>query len=362
MIYNLLAPHITTSSFANLFHYISFRSGLAILLSLTICFIIGPRLIKYLRKIQKQGQPIRDDGPETHKEKVGTPTMGGIMMIISIVATTLLLADLTNLYIWIVLFILISFGLIGFADDYAKVSKNNYKGISGRNKLITQLIISLVACSFVQYLSEPKYENLLVIPYAKELMINLGLFYLPFGMIVVSGASNAVNLTDGLDGLAAVPIAIAAGSFSIICYLVGNIVYADYLQLIYVSHIGELTVFCASIVGSCLGFLWYNAQPAEVFMGDTGSLAFGGVLGIISVISKHEIILSIIGGIFVLETLSVIIQVYYFKISGGKRIFKMAPLHHHFEKHGWKESKVVIRFWIMALIFALIGLSSLKLR
>ncbi len=362
MIYNLLAPYINTSSFANLFHYISFRSGLAILLSLAICFIIGPGIIRYLKKIQKQGQPIRDDGPETHKEKAGTPTMGGIMMIISVTISTLLLSDLTNPYVWIILFILISFGLIGFADDYAKISKNNYRGISGKNKLLTQLIVSLIACFFVQYLSEPQYENLLVIPFAKKLMINLSYFYLPFMIVVVTGASNAVNLTDGLDGLAAVPIAIAAGSFSIICYLVGNTIYADYLQLIYIPQVGEITIFCASIVGSSLGFLWYNAQPAEIFMGDTGSLSFGGVLGIISVITKHEIILSIIGGIFVLETLSVIIQVYYYKWSGGKRIFKMAPLHHHFEKHGWKESKVVIRFWILALIFALIGLSSLKLR
>ena len=362
MIYNLLAPYTQKSHLANLFHYNTFRSGLAILLSLIICFLIGPTLIKYLRLWQKHGQPIRDDGPESHQWKAGTPSMGGIMMIISIVISSLLLSDLTNPYIWIVLFVLISFAILGFMDDYAKIKKNNYKGVSRKGKLVFQLCASLVACIAVQRFAPSEMSTQLAFPFFKNLLIDLGLFYLPCATFVVIGSSNAVNLTDGLDGLAIVPISIAAASFGLISYLVGNSFYANYLQIIYVPHVGELSIFCSAIVGAGLGFLWFNAQPAEVFMGDTGSLSLGGVLGIISVITKHEIILSIIGGLFVMETLSVIIQIYYFKATGGKRIFRMAPLHHHYEKLGWQESKVVVRFWIIAVIFALIGLSSLKLR
>lgn len=362
MLYNILSPYVSTLNIANLFHYISFRAGLAILTSLIICFMIGPRLIKYLSSIQKYGQPIRSDGPETHLSKAGTPTMGGIMMIFSIVISTLLLADLTNYYIWIVIFVLLSFSLLGFIDDYAKLKKNNHLGVSGRKKLLMQLMLSLVACASIQYFNADAYNSRLIIPFFKNLFIDLGFFYVPFGVFVIIGSSNAVNLTDGLDGLAAVPIAIAASSLGLISYLVGNSIYANYLQIPYISGIGELTICCSAIVGGCLGFLWFNAQPAQVFMGDTGSLGLGATLGIIAVISKHEIVLAIIGGVFVMETLSVIIQVYYFKASGGKRIFKMAPLHHHFEKKGWAESKVVVRFWIIAVIFALIGLSSLKLR
>lgn len=362
MIYNLLAPYAHKFHIANLFHYITFRCGLAILVSLVSCFLIGPWLIKYLKVWQKYGQPIRDDGPESHKGKAGTPTMGGIMMIMSIIIPSLALSDLSNPYIWIVLLVVISFGILGFIDDYAKIKKNNYKGVSGKGKLLIQLCVSIIACVAVQKFAPQEISNQLAFPFFKNLLLDLGLFYLPWAIFVVIGSSNAVNLTDGLDGLAVVPITIAAGSFGLISYLVGSSFYANYLQIIYVPHVGELSIFCSAIVGASLGFLWFNAQPAEIFMGDTGSLSLGGALGIISVITKHEIVLAIIGGLFVVETLSVIIQIYYFKATGGKRIFRMAPLHHHYEKLGWQESKVVIRFWIIAVIFALIGLSSLKLR
>ncbi|ADE30132.1 phospho-N-acetylmuramoyl-pentapeptide-transferase [Rickettsia prowazekii] len=361
MLYNLLLPHIHNSHIANLFHYITFRSGLAIIITLSISFVTGPILIKFLRSLQKYGQPIRSDGPESHKTKAGTPTMGGIMIILSSCLSTLLLADLTNKYIWITLFGFISFGIIGFMDDYAKVKRNNHYGVRGKSKFLLQGIISLIIYVLLEYLDK-NFSHLLNVPFFKNLSLDLNYFYMVFAIFVIVGSSNAVNLTDGLDGLATVPIAFTAGSFALISYLVGNLIYANYLQLTYIPNTGELTVLCAGLVGSCLGFLWFNAQPAEVFMGDTGSLSLGGVLGIISVITKHEIVLAIIGGLFVIETTSVILQVYYFKATKGKRIFKMAPLHHHFEKHGWAESKVVIRFWIISVIFSLIGLSSLKLR
>lgn len=361
MLYNLLVPYAHQFHIANLFHYITFRCGLAVLTSLVICFIIGPKIINKLRILQKYGQPIREDGP-AHQAKAGTPTMGGLMIIISSVISTLILADLTNPYVWIVLSVLIGFSFLGFIDDYKKVSKNNHKGVSVRMKLLLQILISVIACSAVQYYAHHNHSNQLAFPFFKHLLIDLGYFYIPFSIFVIIGSSNAVNLTDGLDGLATVPIIIAAGSFGLISYLAGNSIYSGYLQIIYVPNVGELAIFCMAIVGSCLGFLWFNAQPAEVFMGDTGSLSLGGVLGTISVITKHEIVLGIIGGLFVIEALSVIMQVYYFKLTGGKRIFKMAPLHHHFEKQGWSESKIVVRFWIVAVIFALIGLSSLKLR
>ncbi len=361
MLYNLLLPYVNKLHIANLLHYVTFRSGLAILLSLIVSFIIGPRLIKFLKSLQGRGQPIRDYVPE-HKGKSGTPTMGGLIIIIAVLFPTLLLADLTNYYVWVVIFVLLTFGLLGFMDDYAKIAKNNHYGISGKKKLLFQFIVSFIACIIIQKVTLSNHPSELAFPFFKNLLIDLGYFYIPFGMFVVVGSSNAVNLTDGLDGLAIVPVAIAAGSFGIISYLVGSSFYASYLQILYVPHVSELTVFCAGLVGASLGFLWFNAQPAEIFMGDTGSLSLGGAIGIISVITKHEIVLGIIGGLFVLEALSVILQVYYFKATGGRRIFKMAPLHHHFEKSGWSESKVVIRFWILAVIFALIGLASLKLR
>lgn len=361
MLFNLLAPSSHSSHLANLFTYITFRSVLAIVLSLVITWVIGPKIIRYLRTIQKHGQPIRDDGPQSHFSKAGTPTMGGLMIIGATFFTTILLANLANPYVWIVLFVLISFGALGFLDDYKKVSKNNYKGISGKTKLVIQSLVSFVACLAIMYFT-PTNSTTVSFPFFKTLVIDLGYFYLPFVMVVIIGSSNAVNLTDGLDGLAIGTIIIATAAFAIICYLVGNSIYSSYLQITHVSQVGELTVLCAAIIGSGLGFLWYNSQPAEVFMGDTGSLGLGGAIGTISVITRHELVLCIIGGIFVIETLSVIIQVAYFKRTGGKRIFLMAPIHHHFEKKGWPESKVVIRFWILAVIFALIGLSSLKLR
>jgi phospho-N-acetylmuramoyl-pentapeptide-transferase len=362
MLYNLLTPYAAESHIANLFRYITFRSGLAIVISLSFCFIFGPCIIKYLRKWQKLGQPIRDDGPETHKSKAGTPTMGGVMMIGGIVLATLLVADLTNPFIWITLFVFISFAILGFMDDYLKVSKRNTKGVSGKAKMAVQLLVSVIACFLIQTYSANDHINQLAFPFFKSFLLDLGIFYIPFVAIVIIGSSNAVNLTDGLDGLASVPIAITALCFGIFSYVVGNIIFANYLQLIYVPHVGELAIICAAIVGSSLGFLWFNAQPAEVFMGDTGSLSLGGALGVISVIIKHEIVLAIVGGLFVIEALSVIIQVYYFKFTKGKRIFLMAPLHHHFEKAGWPESKVVVRFWILGVIFGLIGLATLKLR
>ena len=362
MLYNILVPFAHKFHIANLFTYISFRSGLAILVSTALSLYIGPKLIRYLRGMQKNGQPIRGDGPASHFSKAGTPTMGGLMILGSTTLTTLLLANLSNPYIWIVLFVLVSFGILGFIDDYKKVSKNNYLGVSGRMKLVIQFIISTLAFIAILYFSRPEFATQLAFPFFKNLFWDLGYFYIPFAMVVIIGSSNAVNLTDGLDGLAIGSIAIAVASFGLISYLVGNSIYANYLQIIHVPHVGELTVLCAAIIGSSLGFLWYNAQPAEIFMGDTGSLSLGGVIGTISVITKHELVLCIIGGVFVIETLSVIIQVFYFKRTGGKRIFLMAPLHHHFEKKGWHESQVVMRFYILCVLCAVVALATLKLR
>ncbi len=362
MFYNLSLPYTSKWHLANLFHYITFRCFLAFLTSFFICLFIGPRLISYLKYLQKNGQPIRSDIPESHMLKVGTPTMGGLVIITSIALSTFLFADLTDIYIWLCLFVLISFGAVGFADDYAKIAKNHYTGISGKSRLTIQILLSLSVFLILEYFSGNQGINRLSFPLFKNLVIDLGYFYGLLAVFIMVGAANAVNLTDGLDGLAVVPIAIAAGSFGIIAYLAGNNIYAAYLQIDYIEKIGEVSIFCCSIVGACLGFLWFNAQPAEIFMGDTGSLSLGGALGTVSVITKHEILFAIIGGVFVVETLSVILQVYYFKTTGGKRIFRMAPLHHHFEKGGLKESKVVVRFWIVAVLLALIGLSSLKLR
>lgn len=362
MIYNLLLPYINQYHIANLIHYISFRSGIALVLSLLISFTIGKSLIFKLRGWQKKGQPIRNDIPVSHQLKAGTPTMGGLMVIISMSISSLLLTDLTNIYVWVTLFTTIGFGFVGFMDDYAKVTKNCHKGISGKKRLLIQSCISIIACYLIHLYAGSEHSSHLSIPFFKNLLINFGYFYIPFVIFVTVGAGNAVNLTDGLDGLAIGLIALSAASLGLISYLVGNTLYSEYLQIIHVPDTGELTIMCAALIGSCLGFLWFNAAPAEIFMGDVGSLSLGAMLGIVSVITKQEIVLAIIGGVFVLETLSVIIQVYYFKATKGKRLFLMAPLHHHFEKLGWLESKIVIRFWILGIIFALIGLSSLKLR
>ncbi|MAR56772.1 MAG: phospho-N-acetylmuramoyl-pentapeptide-transferase [Rickettsiales bacterium] len=362
MLYNFLVPFADDVQFFNLFRYLTFRSGGAMLTAMIFSFVIGPAMIRWLRQKQSGGQPIRSDGPESHLlTKQGTPTMGGIMMLFSLGVSTVLWADLNNGYIWIVLLVTFGYGVIGFLDDYLKISKKNHKGLSGKLKLIGQFSIALAAAIWVQQLADPSMVSHLAIPYTKTFLWDLGWLYLPFVMLVMVGSSNAVNLTDGLDGLAIVPIMIAAGCFALIAYLVGNAVFADYLQVLPVPGTGELAVICAAMIGAGLGFLWFNAPPAMVFMGDTGSLSFGGALGAMSVIVKHELVLAIIGGLFVMEAVSVMMQVASFKLT-GKRVFRMAPIHHHFEKKGWAEPTVVIRFWIIAVILALIGLSSLKLR
>lgn len=362
MLYSVLLQWIDNYSFLNIFRYLTFRSGCSILTSLLICFVFGNRIIMWLRKQQQEGQPIRECGPASHLvTKKGTPTMGGVMLLLAVGVSTLLWADLKNPYIWIVFLVTGGFGFIGFMDDYLKVTKRNSKGLPGKVKILGQTMISVLAILWVQYVSPSVSANSLSLPFAKNTAIDLGYFYLPFMLVVIVGASNAVNLTDGLDGLAIVPIMITAACFALISYLVGHVVFANYLHITHIPKAGELAIFCAAAVGAGLGFLWFNAPPARVFMGDTGSLAFGGALGSISVITKHEIVLAIIGGLFVMEAVSVIIQVYYYKWT-GKRFFGMAPIHHHFEKKGWSEPTIVIRFWIIAVIFALIGLSTLKLR
>ncbi len=362
MLYNFLYPLAQDISFLNIFKYLTFRTGGALLTSLIITFLFGGKFIRFLRTFQEEGQPIREDGPEGHLlTKKSTPTMGGLLILLAMTVSTLLWADINNLYIWVVTLITLGFGLLGFLDDYLKLSKRSSKGLPGRLKLLGQIVLSLIAAVIVVD-SLPVYMSThLAVPFFKNVLLNLGLFYIPFAMFVMVGASNAVNLTDGLDGLAIGPVLIAAGCFALISYLTGNTVFSYYLQIHHVPGAGELAVFCGAVIGAGLGFLWYNAPPAQVFMGDTGSLALGGALGTISVIVKHELVLAIIGGLFVLETVSVIIQVASFKLT-GKRVFRMAPIHHHFEKLGWSEPTIVIRFWIIAMILALIGLSTLKLR
>ncbi|MGB0934930.1 MAG: phospho-N-acetylmuramoyl-pentapeptide-transferase [Alphaproteobacteria bacterium] len=362
MLYWLLYPLSQDITIFNVFRYITFRSGGAILTSLVISFILGPRFIAWLKYKQKEGQPIREDGPESHLlTKKGTPTMGGAMILFALGISTLLWADLSNAYVWIILLVTMGFGGIGAVDDYLKLTKRSSDGLSGRFKLILQTTIAIVATYFTMQLSSPEISSGLAIPLVKSWLVDLGIFFMPWAILVIIGSSNAVNLTDGLDGLVTVPVMIAAACFGLIAYLVGNQVFANYLQLHYIAGTGELAVVCGALIGGCLGFLWYNAPPAKVFMGDTGSLAVGGLLGTVSVITKHEIVLSIIGGLFVIEAVSVMMQVGYFKMT-GKRIFLMAPIHHHFEKKGWAEPTIVIRFWIIAMILALIGLSTLKLR
>ena len=330
--------------------------------ALVVAFVIGPGLIRWLRQWQKQGQPIRADGPESHLlTKKGTPTMGGFLILIALAVATLLWADLRSHYVWIVLMVTLGYGLLGFLDDFLKVSKKNPKGLPGKLKLAGQIVIALIAAVWVYAIQREPLAGTLAVPFLKSVLLQLGWFFIPFAVFVIIGASNAVNLTDGLDGLAIVPVMIAGSVFALISYLVGHAVFANYLQIHYVPGSGELAVFCGALVGAGLGFLWFNAPPAMVFMGDTGSLSLGGALGAISVVTKHELVLAIVGGLFVLETVSVIVQVASFKLT-GKRVFRMAPLHHHFEKKGWAEPTVVIRFWIIAGILALVGLSTLKLR
>ncbi|ASM72755.1 MULTISPECIES: phospho-N-acetylmuramoyl-pentapeptide-transferase [Roseobacteraceae] len=347
--------------FFNLFRYITFRAGGAFLTALLFGFIFGLPLINVLRRTQGKGQPIRDDGPEGHFVKAGTPTMGGLLIVGALLTSTLLWARLDNPFIWIVLFVTMSFALIGFADDYAKVSKQTTAGVSGRVRLLLGFIIAGIA-GYVAALYHPvELQNQLALPVFKDTLINLGYLFVPFAIIVIVGSANAVNLTDGLDGLAIMPVMIAAGALGVIAYTVGRVDFTEYLDVHYVPGTGEILIFTAGLFGGGLGFLWYNAPPAAVFMGDTGSLALGGALGAIAVATKHELVLAIVGGLFVVEALSVIIQVLYFKRT-GKRVFLMAPIHHHYEKKGWAEPQIVIRFWIISLILAMIGLATLKLR
>jgi phospho-N-acetylmuramoyl-pentapeptide-transferase len=361
MLYNLLAPFAGETIIFNLFRYLTFRSGGAVVTALAISFVLGAPIIHWLKRKQREGQPIRSDGPESHLiTKKGTPTMGGVLILLAVTLSTLLWADLRNGFVWVVLFVTVGFGAIGFADDYLKLTRRNSKGLPGRRKLIGQFAISFLAAFVIMRLTPAPLSDILAIPFIK-VPLHLGWFYLPLAAVVMVGASNAVNLTDGLDGLAIGPIMLAAGCFALIAYLAGNSVFATYLQINYIPGSGELAVLCGALVGAGMGFLWFNAPPAMVFMGDTGSLASGGALGAISVVAKNELVLAIVGGLFVLETVSVIVQVGSFKLT-GRRVFRMAPLHHHFEKKGWAEPTIVIRFWIIAAILALAGLASLKLR
>ena len=345
----------------NLFRYLTFRAGGAFFTALIFGFIFGRPLIDFLRRKQGKGQPIRDDGPAGHFAKAGTPTMGGLLILSALLVATLMWARLDNPYVWIVLLVTVAFGLIGFADDYAKVKKQNPKGVSSRVRFVIGLLIAAAAAAAAAWVHPPDLTLQLALPFFKDALVNLGWFFVPFAMIVIVGAANAVNLTDGLDGLAIMPVMIAGMTLGAIAYVVGNFNLTTYLGVHFVPGTGELLIFASALVGGGLGFLWYNAPPAAVFMGDTGSLALGGALGAIAVCTKHEIVLAIVGGLFVVEALSVIIQVLYFKRT-GRRVFLMAPIHHHFEKKGWAEPQIVIRFWIIALILALIGLSTLKLR
>ena len=361
MLYNFLVSLIDQFSALNVFRYLTFRTGISVISSMTIVFIIGGPFIRFIESHKITG-PIRDDGPIGHIiKKEGTPTMGGLLILIGILFGTLLWADLSNAYVWVLLMVATGFGLLGAVDDYLKIKHNNSRGISSKMKIFFQIALSIIAVLLLMIFGDNEHLKNLYFPFFKNLILHLGLFFIPFSICIIVGSSNAVYLTDGLDGLATVPVMLVALSFTLICYVVGNTVFSEYLQIPYIANVGEASIFCGSIVGSCLGFLWYNAPPAKIFMGDTGSLSLGGSLGAVSVISKHEIVLGIIGGLFVLETASVIIQVISFKLT-GKRVFMMAPLHHHFEKKGWAESTVVIRFWIISIILALIGLATLKLR
>ena len=362
MLYHILFPLADQFTALNVFRYLTFRTGGAMITALIVSFLIGPVLINLLKTRQRGGQPIRSDGPEGHLlTKQGTPTMGGFMILLAMTLATLLWADLTNGYVWAVLGVTIAFGMIGFMDDYMKISERDSRGLPAKLKLVMQAAIAAVAVFWIIDHLPPGLATTLAVPFFKNVLLNLGWMFVVLAVFVIVGASNAVNLTDGLDGLAIVPVMIAAGVFALIAYLVGNTVFSTYLQLHYVPGSGELAVFCGALVGGGLGFLWFNAPPAKVFMGDTGSLSLGGALGTVSVVTKHELVLAIVGGLFVLETVSVIVQVVSFKLT-GRRVFAMAPLHHHFEKKGWAESTIVIRFWIIATILALAGLSTLKLR
>jgi phospho-N-acetylmuramoyl-pentapeptide-transferase len=361
VLYNFLLNFIEYFSFLNVFKYITFRTGLSVFTSLFIVLIIGNPFIKYF-STKKILNPIRNDGPSDHIiKKIGTPTMGGVIILFGLLTSVILWGDLKNIYLIFCIYVAVTFGALGGYDDYIKIKFNNSSGISSKLKLIIQIILSIIGISALTYFSDYSEISNLYFPFFKNLIINLGWFFIPFGVFVIVGSSNAVNLTDGLDGLATVPVMLVAACFAFISYVTGNIVFSDYLQIPYIEGTGEISIFCGAMIGSCLGFLWFNAPPAKIFMGDTGSLSLGGSLGAIGIITKHEIVLAITGGLFVLEAVSVMVQVISYKMT-GKRIFKMAPIHHHFEKKGWPESTVVIRFWIISIILAMIGLATLKLR
>jgi phospho-N-acetylmuramoyl-pentapeptide-transferase len=345
----------------NVFRYITFRTGGAIFTALLFMLLFGPGIIDLLRIKQGKGQPIREDDPQTHFSKKGTPTMGGLMILASVTVAVLLWADLSNPYVWVVLGVALAYGCIGFYDDYLKVTKQQSSGFGGWARMGLEIVVGVIAAFIIMELSTEELAGKLAMPFFKTTLIDLGLAFVFVGAFIIVGAGNSVNLTDGLDGLAIVPVMIAAATFGLIAYLIGNFRFAQYLQIHHVAGTGELAIICGALIGAGLGFLWFNAPPAMIFMGDTGSLALGGALGTIAVATKHEIVLGIVGGLFVLETLSVIIQVGSYKLT-GKRVFRMAPLHHHYEQKGWQESTVVVRFWIISVVLALIGLASLKLR
>lgn len=363
MIHYLLNEFSEYFSFLNAFGYITSRVGAAVITSMVLVFIFGPSLIKQLKNVQGEGQPIREDGPQSHLlTKKGTPTMGGLMILMGIIVSTLLWADLSNKYVWYVLFVTMGFGGIGYYDDYLKVKKRSSDtNFSGKIRLVLESLVALVGVVGIMSLQRDGFDTSLAFPFFKDLLINLGWFFPVFAVFTIVGFGNSVNLTDGLDGLAIVPVMIAAGTFALLAYIVGNAVFSNYLQVHAVPGTGELAILLGAMVGAGLGFLWFNAPPAMIFMGDTGSLALGGTLGAVAVAIKHEIVLGIVGGLFVLETVSVIVQVISFKLT-GKRVFRMAPLHHHYEQKGWAESTIVIRFWIIAVILAMVGLATLKLR
>ena len=361
MLYHFLLNFVDTFSFLNVFKYLTFRTGLSFFTSLLIVLVIGGPFIKFFSN-QKILNPIRSDGPEDHIiKKIGTPTMGGVIILFGLLLSVFFWGNLSNISILFCIYITISFGLLGALDDYKKIKHNNSQGISSKFKILAQILLAIIGVSVFVYFSEHQNLTNLYFPFFKNLIINLGWFFVPFSVFVIVGSSNAVNLTDGLDGLATVPVILVAACFAFISYVTGNIVFSDYLKIPYIEGTGEISVFCGAIIGSCLGFLWFNAPPAKIFMGDTGSLSLGGSLGAVGIITKHEIVLAITGGLFVLEAVSVMVQVISYKLT-GKRIFRMAPIHHHFEKKGWPESTVVIRFWIISIILAMIGLATLKLR
>ncbi len=359
MIYHLLYPLSDTYSYFNVFRYITFRTIYAAITALVICFVLGPWLIGKLQSLQI-GQPIRDDGPDSHLSKEGTPTMGGILIIFSVVLSTLLWAKLTVDYVWFILVITVGYGLIGFTDDYRKLTSRSSKGIPGIIRLTGEVILALLVGIFLYM--KPGFDSHVTIPFFKAILPDLGWGYIVFSVFIIVGTANAVNLTDGLDGLAIGPATICFATYLLFAYFTGNIKISGYLQIPYVAGTGELAVFCGAMVGSGIGFLWYNTYPAQIFMGDVGSLSLGGALGTLAVLTKQEVLLAIVGGIFVVETISVIFQVGWFKVSNGRRIFKMAPIHHHFELKGWAEPKVIVRFWIITIILALVAISTLKLR